>query len=159
MAALDSADASLKVAESRYQDAIEEVRNRQAILEQRRTELELTRQAVRDSSLTSPLEGMVRERHVTAGQYLAAGSPVVTIVRMHPLRLRVAVPEREAQSVRVNQTVRVTVDRANAPPSGVAVVTVKLSGPAPDAVLVPVSWGGPVAKEPPVDVRTQGSKP
>ena len=109
-AALDSADASLKVAESRYQDAIEEVRNRQAILEQRRTELELARQAVRDSSLTSPLDGMVRERHVTAGQYLAAGSPVVTIVRMHPLRLRVAVPEREAQSVRVNQTVRVTVE-------------------------------------------------
>ena len=44
------------------------------------------------------------------GQYLAAGSPVVTIVRMHPLRLRVAVPEREAQAVRVNQDVQVTVE-------------------------------------------------
>ena len=38
---LDSADAALKVAESRYQDALEEVRNRQAVLEQRRSELEL----------------------------------------------------------------------------------------------------------------------
>ena len=109
-AALDSADASLQVAESRYQDALEEVRNRQAVLEQRRTELELARQAVRDSSLTSPLDGMVRERHVTVGQYLAAGSPAVTIVRMHPLRLRVAVPERDAQAVRVNQEVQVTVE-------------------------------------------------
>ncbi len=109
-ATLDAADASLQVAESRYQDALEEVRNRQAILQQRRTELELARQAVRDSSLTSPLEGIVRERHVTEGQYLAAGSPVVTIVRMHPLRLRVAVPERDAQSVRVNQVVQVTVE-------------------------------------------------
>ena len=109
-AALDSADASLGVAESRYQDAIEEVRNRQAILEQRRTELELARQAVRDSSLTSPLDGMVRERHVTEGQYLAAGSPVVTVVRVHPLRLRVSVPERDAQAVRVNQVVQVTVE-------------------------------------------------
>ena len=44
------------------------------------------------------------------GQYLAAGSPAVTIVRMHPLRLRVAVPERDAQSVRVNQVVQVTVE-------------------------------------------------
>ena len=35
------ADAALKVAESRYQDALEEVRNRQALLQQRRTELEL----------------------------------------------------------------------------------------------------------------------
>jgi RND family efflux transporter MFP subunit len=109
-AALDSADASFKVAESRYQDALEEVRNRQAILEQRRTELELARQAVRDSSLTSPLDGMVRERHVTEGQYLAAGSPAVTIVRVHPLRLRVSVPERDSQAVRVNQVVQVTVE-------------------------------------------------
>ena len=109
-AALDSADASLAVADSRYQDALEEVRNRQAVLEQRRTELELARQAVRDSSLTSPLAGMVRERHVTVGQYLAVGTPAVTIVRMHPLRLRVAVPEREAHTVRANQEVQVTVE-------------------------------------------------
>jgi RND family efflux transporter MFP subunit len=109
-ASLDSADAALQVAESRYQDALEEVRNRQAVLAERRTELELARQAVRDSSLTSPLSGMVRERHVTVGQFLAAGSPVVTIVRMHPLRLRVAVPEREAQQVRLNQEVQVTVE-------------------------------------------------
>jgi RND family efflux transporter MFP subunit len=109
-ATLDSAEATLKVADSRYQDAIEEVLNRRAILDQRRTELELARQAVRDSQLTSPLDGVVRERHVTVGQYLAAGSAVVTIVRMHPLRLRVAVPEREAQQVRVNQEVQVRVE-------------------------------------------------
>ncbi len=117
-AALDSADASLQVADSRYQDALEEVRNRQAVLEQRRTELELARQAVRDSSLTSPLDGMVRERHATVGQYLAVGSPVVTIVRVHPLRLRVAVPERESQLVRVDQQVRVTVEGDPTPHPG-----------------------------------------
>jgi RND family efflux transporter MFP subunit len=104
---LDAAEAALKVAEGRYQDSMEEVRNRQAILEQRRTELELARQALRDTSLTSPLDGIVRERHVTVGQYLAAGSPTVTIVRMNPLRLRISVPEREAHSIRHNQTVRV----------------------------------------------------
>ena len=109
-ATLDSADAALQVAESRYQDALEEVRNRQAILLQRRTELELARQAVRDSTLSSPLDGIVRERLVTAGQYLAAGAPVVTVVRMHPLRLRAAVPEREAALVRVGQLVQVTVE-------------------------------------------------
>jgi RND family efflux transporter MFP subunit len=107
---LDAAEAALKVADGRYQDSLEEVRNRQALLEQRRTELELARQALRDSSLTSPLDGIVRERHATAGQYLAVGSPVATIVRMHPLRLRAAVPEREAPSVRLDQVVRVTVE-------------------------------------------------
>jgi len=107
---LDAADAALQVADSRHQDALEEVRNRQAVLDQRKSEVELAQQALRDTSLHSPLDGMVRERHVTAGQYIAAGSPVVTIVRMHPLRLRVAVPEREAQDVRIGQVTRVTVE-------------------------------------------------
>jgi multidrug efflux pump subunit AcrA (membrane-fusion protein) len=106
----DRAYAALKVAESRYQDALEEVSNRQAVLQQRRSELELAEQAVRDSNLTAPLDGMVRERHATVGQYLAAGTPVVTVVRMHPLRLRLAVPERAAPTVRVKQDVRVVVE-------------------------------------------------
>jgi hypothetical protein len=48
-------------------------------------------------------------------------------------------PERMA-------TVRVTVDRAKVPPSGVGVVTVKVTGPAAETVLIPVSWGGSEAK-------------
>jgi RND family efflux transporter MFP subunit len=107
---LDAAEAALQVADGRYHDSLEEVRNRQALLEQRRTELELARQALRDSSLSSPLDGIVRERHVTVGQYTAAGSAIVTIVRMHPLRLRVPVPEREAHGVRLGQQVHVTVE-------------------------------------------------
>ncbi|MGH9159673.1 MAG: efflux RND transporter periplasmic adaptor subunit [Vicinamibacteraceae bacterium] len=106
---LDKVVAAFRVAESRYQDALEEIRNRQAILQQRRSELELARQALVDASLTAPFDGMVRERHVTVGQYLAAGAPVATVVRMHPLRLRLAVPERAAAGIRNGQEVRVTV--------------------------------------------------
>ena len=51
-ASLDEATAGWKVAEGRYQDAIEEVRNRQALLTQRRTELELAKQALTDAGLT-----------------------------------------------------------------------------------------------------------
>lgn len=107
---LDAAEANFRVAEGRHQDAIEEVRNRQAVLMQRRTELQLARQALSDSQLTAPFAGRVRERHATPGQYLAAGAPVVTIVKVHPLRLRLAIPEREAAAVRAGQMVRVTVE-------------------------------------------------
>src|SRR5581483_3829436 len=40
-AQVDAAVAALQVAEGRYQDAIEEVRNRQGVLAQRRSELEI----------------------------------------------------------------------------------------------------------------------
>jgi len=47
-AQLDSVEASLQVAEARYQDALEEVRNRQAVIAQRRSELDLARQQLAD---------------------------------------------------------------------------------------------------------------
>lgn len=109
-ASFDEADASWKVAEGRYQDAIEEVRNRQALLTQRRTELDLAKQALTDSTLTAPFAGRIRERHATPGQFLGTGAPVVTIVKVSPLRLRLSIPEREAASVRVGQPVRVTLE-------------------------------------------------
>jgi len=109
-AQLDAAEAALQVAEGRYQDAIEEVRNRQAVLAERRTELEIARQQLGDTVLYAPTDGAVRERRVSPGEFLGAGAPVVTLVRVHPLRLRIAVPERAASQVRVGQTVRVTVE-------------------------------------------------
>ena len=109
-APLDNAVATFQVAEGRYQDAIEEVRNRYAVIAQRRSELELAQQQLSDTVLLSPMDGAASQRQASVGEYLAAGAPVVTLVRVHPLRLRLAVPEREAAEVRVGQTVRLTVE-------------------------------------------------
>jgi RND family efflux transporter MFP subunit len=106
----DSVDANYKVALSRYQDAIEEIRNRQALLVQRRSEVALARQQLADTAVYAPLDGIVQEKHASVGEYLAAGAPVVDIVRMNPLRLRAEVPERDAGTVRFGQNVRVSVE-------------------------------------------------
>jgi len=106
----DAADASYKVAQSRYQDAIEEIRNRQALLAQRRSELALARQQLADTAVHAPLDGIVQEKVASVGEYLAAGAPVVNIVRMNPLRLRAEVPERDAGTVRFGQNVRVSIE-------------------------------------------------
>jgi RND family efflux transporter MFP subunit len=107
---LETAEAQLQIAEGRYQDSLEEVRNRQAVLAQRRSELALARQQLEDTSLKSPIDGVVRERHAFAGEYRSAGTPIVTVVRQHPLRLQLAVPERASADVRVGQVVRVIVE-------------------------------------------------
>jgi RND family efflux transporter MFP subunit len=109
-AQLDAAVAALGVAEARYQDAIEEVRTRQGVLVQRRSELELARQQLTDTVALSPIDGAVSERRTSVGEYLAAGAPVATIVKLHPLRLRLAVPERDAAGVRTGQAVVVSVE-------------------------------------------------
>ena len=107
---LESAQAQEQIADGRYQDALEEVRNRQAVLAQRRSEVALARQQLEDTSLRSPIDGVVRDRLAFAGEFRAAGTPIFTVVRQHPLRLQLGVPERSAAGVRLGQTVRVKVE-------------------------------------------------
>jgi RND family efflux transporter MFP subunit len=109
-AQLDTAEAALQVAEGRYQDALEEVRNRQAVIAQRRSELDLARQQLTDTVILSPLEGVVSLKQASVGEYLGAGAPIATLVRVHPLRLRVSVPEREGAGVRTGHAVTLTVE-------------------------------------------------
>ena len=109
-AQLDTAEANMQVAEGRYQDALEEVRNRQGVLAQRRSELDLARQQLTDTVVLAPVDGAVSQRLTSRGEYLAAGAPMATLVRIHPLRLRVSVPEREAPGVRAGQVVRLTIE-------------------------------------------------
>lgn len=107
---LDAAEAAAKVAEGRYHDAVEEVNNRLGILAERRTELELARQQLADTVLRAPIDGAMNARQAAVGEFLNAGAPVATLVRTNPLRLRLAVPEREAAAIRQGQRVRLTLE-------------------------------------------------
>ena len=109
-AEFEQTDAAYKVAVSRYQDAVEEIRNRQALLSQRRTEVSIARQALADTAVYAPFDGVVQEKQASVGEYLNTGASVVTVVRINPLRFRAEVPERDAPSVRAGQTIRVTVE-------------------------------------------------
>lgn len=109
-AELDSAEAAYQVALSRRQDALEEIRNRQALLLQRRSELELARQRVIDTEIRAPFDGVVQVKHTSVGEYLESSDPVFTVVRVDPLRLRAEVPERAAYKVQAGQKVRVMVE-------------------------------------------------
>ncbi len=107
-AELERATAEYQVTLNRYQDALQDVRERQALLAQRRAEFDIARQQVTDTSLRAPFDGVVQERLVNVGQFLTSGTPVVTLVRVNPLRLRLEVPERQSHLVKTNQEVRVT---------------------------------------------------
>jgi RND family efflux transporter MFP subunit len=107
---LEAADAALEIAEGKHQDALEEVRNRLAVLAQRRSEVALARQQLDDTVLRSPIDGVIRERLVFSGEFRSAGTPVVSVVQQHPLRLQLAVPERSSAALRVGQRVRVTIE-------------------------------------------------
>src|SRR2546425_9436299 len=109
-AEFDTVDSEYKIAMSRYQDGLEEIRNRQGLLAQRRSELSLAKQQLADTVVYAPMDGVVQEKKSSSGEYLAAGAPVVDVVKMDPLRLRGDVPERDSHHVRMGQSVRVSVE-------------------------------------------------
>jgi HlyD family secretion protein len=115
---LDTAEAAAVRAETGLQSAREQVGLRRASIRQRRSELRLAQQQMADTVIRSPINGVVQIRHASAGAYLAAGAPVLEIVRINPLRLRVAIPEREAASVRAGQLVRVQLEGDGAAHTG-----------------------------------------
>lgn len=106
---LDRIEADYGVAEGAYQASIEEAQNRQGVLAQRRAELELARAQLSDSVLRAPFAGAIEERRVAPGDYVSAGTVALVIVRTHPLRLRLSVPEREAEGLKVGLPVRLSV--------------------------------------------------
>lgn len=109
-AQLERASAEYQVMMNRYNDALQEARERKAILAQRRAEYDIARQQLQDTSIRAPFDGVVQARRTNVGEFLSAGSPVLTVVQVDPLRLRLDVPERQSFEVLVGQPLRVGFD-------------------------------------------------
>ena len=107
---VDTVESAYVVALNRYEAALEESRTRQATLEQRRAELDLAQKQLSDTSLRAPFDGAVQSRLAGLGEYQQSGTPVVTLVRTDPLRLRLEVAERDAAAVRLGQALRLRVE-------------------------------------------------
>jgi RND family efflux transporter MFP subunit len=107
---LEVAEANYEIAFNRHLEALEDIRQRQGVLQQRRADVEIARQQLADTRIIAPFDGMVQERKSSPGEFLNLAAPVVTLVKVDPLRLRVEVPERSAAGVRAGQKVRLTIE-------------------------------------------------
>ena len=107
---VDTVEAAYTVALARYETALEQARGQMAAVAQRRAEFELARKRLADASVRAPFDGAVQARPASVGEYVAAGTPIVQLVKTDPLRLRLEVPERECILVRTGQTVLLLVE-------------------------------------------------
>ena len=107
---VDTVEAAYSVALNRFDGALEESATRQATLAQRRAELDLAQKQLADTSLRAPFDGAVQSRLASLGEFQQSGTPVVTLVRTDPLRLRLEVAERDASGVRLEQAIRLRVE-------------------------------------------------
>ena len=104
---LQAADTRLKVAEAGYQSAVDNVRGQKALLQDRRAAYDLAAKKLADAVVRAPISGVVSERPVQVGEYIAERTPVATIVQVDPLKLRTGVQERHAGIIRAGPAGRV----------------------------------------------------
>lgn len=107
---LEVAMAAYDIAFNRRLEAHEEIRQRQAVLQQRRVEVEIAQQQLADTKIAAPFDGIVQERKASPGEFLNTAAPIVTLVKVDPLRLRLEVPERNTAGVKLGQKVRLTIE-------------------------------------------------
>ena len=115
-AQMDTLVAQVNAAEARYRSALNSVREQIALIGVRRMELALARQAVDDSHILAPFDGVVDQRRVAPGEYVQVGQAVVTLIRSDRLRFTAGVPESKASAVRLGQVVSLEVAGVEHPP-------------------------------------------
>lgn len=81
----------------------------QTKLAQARATAEITAQNLLDSRLTAPCEGVIGRREVEAGENVAAGQPVLTLLDTHTVLAKIAVPENEIAHIRIGDHASVDV--------------------------------------------------
>ena len=107
---LDQAQARFNAARAAYDSSINQARNLLQEIERYKAALQLQRKKVSDTTVYAPFAGSVKERTVTPGSFVRPNTPLFTLVKTDPLRLRLEVPERMAPWIRNGQMAEVVVE-------------------------------------------------
>lgn len=107
---LDQAQAKLQSAQADYESTLNSARNLVQEIERTRGAVELQRKKLRDTAIRAPFDAQVKERMINAGTYVKASTPVFTLVKTDPIRMRIEVPERMAPWIKTGQVADVMLE-------------------------------------------------
>jgi HlyD family secretion protein len=119
---LETAQAQLKVAEARAAEAgerlklvregprTETINQAKARVDQAHAALALTETRLENTKLSSPLTGVVLSHNIEPGEFVAAGTPIVTVADTAHLLVRAYINQTELGRIRHGQKVAVRTD-------------------------------------------------
>ena len=107
---LDDADAALRAKQASYDLAIQGARNMAADVDAANAAAKLADRELRDASIRAPFDGYIQRRLVSLGELVKTQMPVMSIVRVDPLKVTAEIPEGLAPWVQGGQPVDLQVD-------------------------------------------------
>ena len=126
-AALKQAEANLANAKAEYQrkeslykeelitrqqfdDISTRVTLAEAEVSRAKATLETSAEKLSRTKVYSPLNGAVKEKKISVGDYVRNGTPLLQLIRVNPLKLNFTVSEKDAASIKIGQEVAFSVD-------------------------------------------------
>jgi HlyD family secretion protein len=108
--ALDDAKTALQAKRAGYDAALQNARNLRASIPGAEAAMKLAGRQLRDTELRAPFDGVVEKRLVNLGELVKAQMPVMTIVRLDPLKVTAEIPEKMAPWIAGGRPVELHVD-------------------------------------------------
>jgi multidrug efflux pump subunit AcrA (membrane-fusion protein) len=108
--ALDDAEAMLHSKQASYDSALQSAKNLGADIDASNAVMKLADRQLRDTSIRAPLDGYVQRRMVSLGEFVKAQTPVISVVRVDPLKVIGEIPERLGPWIEVGRAVDLRVD-------------------------------------------------
>lgn len=107
---LDDAKAAYQSKLASYDSALQTAKNLRADIDVADAALKLADRQLRDAFIRAPFDGFVQKRMVSIGELVKSDMPVMTVVRVDPLKVLAEIPERMAPWIKVGQAVTLKVD-------------------------------------------------
>jgi membrane fusion protein (multidrug efflux system) len=108
----DQRTAQAEVARRQYDIARNGALQQYQALLAARARVSLAKKALADTVVRSPFAGVVGQRLVSVGDYVARGTKVASVMRTNPLRVNLTVPAQYSADVAVGRPVSLEVDAA-----------------------------------------------
>jgi len=102
----------LHAREAAYEASRDMLRTQLAAVQALRADVRFAEKRLGDATVRAPFDGQISARLVSPGQYMRENTPIVTLVKSWPLRLRADIPEFAATEVRTGGTLVFTTDAA-----------------------------------------------
>ena len=107
---LDDAAAALQSKNASYELALQNAKNLRASIQASEAAMKFADRQLRDTQIRSPFDGYVEKRLVNLGELVKSQMPVMSVVRVDPLKVVAEIPEKMAPWIRDGQPVALHVD-------------------------------------------------
>jgi len=107
---LDDAETMLQSKQASYDAALQNAKNLRADIDASGAAMKLADRQLRDTDIRAPFDGYVQKRLVSLGEYVKVQTPVMSVVRIDPLKVTAEIPEKMAPWIKIGEGVDLNVD-------------------------------------------------